>query len=132
MYMYMYMYMHMYVYMYMYMYIYTHSNPLLTYSNRAKVLADMGNTFVATRTNLIPSHIRKPLVEPVVDHSVKQSLETQKCEQMFKLNTPRFSPAEEVKVPFLSFYLWSLTRLFICYFVLSSLSTLFSYFCHLL
>ena len=35
------------------------------------------SSFVATRTNLIPSHSRKPLMEAVVNHSLKRSLETQ-------------------------------------------------------
>ena len=48
-------------------------------------------------------------MEVVVDHSLKRSLETQKCKQSFKLNAPRFPPPEWVKVPLLSFYLCSET-----------------------
>ena len=76
--------------------------------------------FVATRTNLIPSHSCKPLMEAVVDQSLKRSWETPKRQQ----RAPRFSPPEGVKAPLLSFYLWSATRQLVCSF-LENLSLFF-------
>ena len=46
--------------------------------------------FVATRTNLIPSHSCKPLVQAVVNHSLKRSLETQKRKQRSNRTLPYF------------------------------------------
>ena len=55
---------------------------------------------------VIPSNNVVTLAEAIVNHYLKRSLETGNCKNIFKLNTPRFSPTREGGATLPLFELW--------------------------